>query len=156
MFFTGAITLSGTVGPSNDFLDFPKLLEADSATLPITSSSDYNTWLPKWLQLIASCPTSVHVPPEACSIITPLLSTEWRSLLAEHPHPELVQFFTSSISNGFRIGFRPPQSYAKQARKNMESAYAHREVVDNYLQAENHCSQSCWSIFSLSGPKWSD
>ena len=85
---------------------------------------------------MASCPTSIYVPQEAHTIITPLLYAEWRSLLAEHPYPELVQFFTLGISNGFRIGFSSPQSNVKQARKNMESAYTHKEVVDNYLQTE--------------------
>ena len=59
---------------------------------------------------MASCPTSIYVPQEARTITTPLLNAEWRSLLAEHPYPELVQFFTLGISNGFRIGFSPFQS----------------------------------------------
>ena len=88
------------------------------------------------MQLIVLCPTSIHVPQEACIITTPLLSAEWRSLLAEHHYPELVQFCTTGISNGFRIGFSPPQSHTKQVQKNMQSAYAHKEVVDSYLQTE--------------------
>ena len=76
------------------------------------------------------------MPKEACTITTPLLTAEWRSFLAEYPYPESVQFFTSGISNGFRIGFIPPQSHVKQAWKNMESAYTYKEVVDNYLQTE--------------------
>ena len=98
--------------------------------------SNYSTWLPEWLQQTASSPTTIHVPQEACIITTPLLPSEWRSLLAEYPQPELVQFFTSGLSNGFRIGFTHPKSCLKRARKNMESAYLHREVVDNYLQME--------------------
>ena len=124
-----------TAKPSSDFLDFPKLVKADTSTLLALPPSDYTTWLPEWLQR-TSCPTTIHVPQEARIITTPLLSLEWNSLLVEHPHPELVQFFTSGITNGFRIGFCPSQSFYKQARKNMESAYTHKEVVDNYLQLE--------------------
>ena len=71
---------------------------------------------------------------------------EWGLLLTEHPHTELVQFFILGISNGFHIGCKPPKL---QAGKNMESAYAHKEVVDNCLQAEV-------SIARVSGPfAWS-
>ena len=100
------------------------------------SSSNNHTWLPEWLQLTASCPEGVHIPPEACIITTPLIPPAWQSLLADHPHQALVQFFIYRILNGFRIGFSHLKFNLKRARKNMESAYAHKEVVDNYLQEE--------------------
>ena len=97
----------------------------------------YITWLPEWSHLIASCPTRVHVPQEACVINTPLSLTAWKSLLTEHPHQELVQFFTTGISNGFRIGFSQSKFFQlKRARKNIQSADLHKQVVDSYLQEE--------------------
>ena len=69
-------------------------------------------------------------------ITTPLSSSAWESLLAEHPHQELVRFFISGISNGFRIGFKHTNPVLKQAWKNMESANAHKDVVSIYLQEE--------------------
>ena len=101
-----------------------------------TPSSNYNTWLPEWLQVTQSSPTRIHVPQEACEVTTPLSLVAWKSLLAQHPHQDLVQYFTTGVSNGFRIGFRHSDSHFKRARKNMESAYAHKQVVDNYLQEE--------------------
>ena len=83
-----------------------------------------------------SSPSTIHVPPQARLITTPLSSSAWEYLLAEHPHQELVRFFISGISNGFRIGFKHTNSVLKQARKNMESANAHKDVVSIYLQEE--------------------
>jgi len=102
----------------------------------VSPSISYETWLPQWTKIMMSCPTAIQVPQEACTITTPLLPAEWKLLLAEHPHKHLVQFFTTGIAEGFRIGFSAPQSSLKQARKNMESAYSHKEVVDKYLQTE--------------------
>ena len=78
----------------------------------------------QWLQLIASCPTPIHMPQEAHTITTPMLYAEQRSLLAEHPYPELVLFFTSGISNGFRVSFRPPQSCQTNSEEHGECLYS--------------------------------
>ena len=126
-------TITGLTSEYLDFTNFPK---ADLATLSTVSSSNYNTWLPEWLHLIASCPTRVHVPQETCVINTPLSLSARKSLLTKHPHQELVQFFTTGISNGFRIGFSHSKFQLKRARKNMQSAYLHKQVVDSYLQEE--------------------
>ena len=83
-----------------------------------------------------SSPSTIHVPPQARLITTPLSSSAWEYLLAEHPHQELVRFFISGISNGFRIGFKHTNSILKQAQKNTESANAHKDVVSIYLQEE--------------------
>ena len=80
-----------------------------------------------------SFPTTIHVPPRACLITTPLSSLVWEYLLAGHPHPELV---ISGISNGFQIGLKHTNSNLKQARKNIEGANAHKDVVSTYLQEE--------------------
>ena len=123
-------------GLSSEYLDFTNFPIADPATLPAVSSSNYITWLSEWSNLIASCPTRIDVPQEACVINTPLSLTAWKSLLTEHPHQELVQFFTTGISNGFRIGFSQSKFQLKRARKNMQSADLHKQVVDSYLQEE--------------------
>lgn len=130
------IPLCAIAGLSSDHLDFTHLLIADTTSLSTMPSSNYNIWLPEWLQVMASCPTSVHVPQEACVVITPLSLVTWKSMLAQHPYQDLVRFFTTGISNGFRIGFRYSDSHLKRARKNMENAYAHKQVVDNYLHEE--------------------
>ena len=106
--------------------------------------------------MVTSCPITIHVPQEACIITTPLLSSEWQSLLTKHPQPELV-FFISGISNGFCNGFKPSKSCLKQAQRNMESAYAHKEVVDNYLQAEVSMARVVGSfVYSVSMARLAD
>ena len=84
-----------------------------------------------------------HVPVEAGSIHTPLISAAWRQYLKEHLHQNLVQYFLQSISLGFREGF--DGSGTQSAQKNLQSAVDHPTVVDNYLQNE-------LSLGRMSGP----
>ena len=93
-------------------------------------------WLQEWSRLIGTIPPPPRVPPEACHITTPLIVTAWRQLLLGHPHRDLVHFLLSGLSHGFRLGFSPTGSTLKPARRNMQSALLHPEVVDKYLLAE--------------------
>ena len=86
--------------------------------------------------LIGIIPPPPRVPPEACHITTPLIATAWRQLLLGHPHRDLVHFLLSGLSHGFRLGFSTPGSTLKPARRNMQLALLHPEVVDKYLLAE--------------------
>ena len=81
------------------------------------------------------------MPLEATAVITPLVSSNWKTLLAEHPNQSLVKFFTSGIADGFRIGFKHPTESLLPAKKNMYCATQHSAVVDKYLAEEisHHC-----------------
>ena len=81
--------------------------------------------------------------PEAYRIQTPLIKEVWRHHLQNYHHQDLVQYFLSSISNGFQIGFQGanPQS----ANKNLLSATAHPNIVEEYLEHE-------LSLGRMSGP----
>ena len=45
-------------------------------------------------------------------------------------------FFLEGISNGFRIGLTTPTQPLQPARRNLQAALLHRQVVDEYLQTE--------------------
>ena len=76
------------------------------------------------------------VPPEATSITTPLHPKEWKRLLCEHPDRPLIHYFISSLTHGFRVGFKNPPSKLRSAYKNLAGALEYPQVVDDYLQAE--------------------
>ena len=76
------------------------------------------------------------VPPEATSITTPLHPKEWKRLLCEHPDRPLIHYFISSLTHGFRVGFKNLPSKLRLAYKNLAGALEHPQVVDDYLQAE--------------------
>ena len=78
----------------------------------------------------------VKVPHESMAVTTPLKVENWASLLATHPNQELVQFFISGISEGFRIGFKPPPKPLKSARRNQVRALQHPDTVSQYLADE--------------------
>ena len=140
---------------SSEYQNFINFLIADLASLSTVSLPNYNTWLPEWLHLIALCPTRVHVSQEAWVINTPLSLSAWRSLLDEYLHQELVQFFTTGISNGFRISFSHLKFHLKRAQKNMQSAYVQASGRQIFTRRTIH-EQSCWSICSFTGSTQSD
>ena len=76
------------------------------------------------------------VPPEATSITTPLHPKEWKRLLCEHPDRPLIHYFISSLTHGFRVGFKNLPSKLRSAYKNLAGALEYPQVVDDYLQAE--------------------
>ena len=66
---------------------------------------------------------------------TPLQRREWEKVLATHPDHAFARYICQGLQYGFRIGFHhgaPLQS----AKRNMESARSHPEVVTDYLQKE--------------------
>lgn len=102
------------------------------ATLPTQ-----DTWLKEWQGQIADGPQSVQVPDSACAIHTPLIHSAWSQALAEYPDQTLAQFFLKGITEGFRIGYSKGTGHdLKSARKNLEGATQHPQVVDDYLEKE--------------------
>ena len=62
---------------------------------------------------------------------------QWKKFLVKHPNRALVNFFISSISQGFRLGFTTPYSHSSQhARILFRHMSIHAEVEDEYLAAE--------------------
>ena len=74
--------------------------------------------------------------PGATSVSTPLIPSTWEALLTSHPNRQLVQFFMSGISQGFRIGFKQPKKTLKSAKRNLGCALDHPETVTKYLADE--------------------
>ena len=79
---------------------------------------------------------AVYVPPTAAAIATLLMTQNWLALLAYHPNKQLTEFFTTGISQGFRICFDAPQSTLRSASQNLACALQHPEVFDRYLSEE--------------------
>ena len=93
-------------------------------------------WLNKWMTHTANSPTTPLVPLQACQIATPLIASAWRTLLIAHPHRELINFFLSGITHGFRVGFNYTSPALQSVKKNLQSATEHPEVTDQYIQKE--------------------
>ena len=68
--------------------------------------------------------------------MTPLIPKNWALLLSSHPNQELAQFFITGISHGFRIGFKKPPKPLKSAKRNLECALHHPDIVTQYLADE--------------------
>ena len=81
-------------------------------------------------------PAASTVPPSARRIHTPLILKCWQYHLVSHPNEDLVDFFLHGISQGFRIGFKGSTSSLHSARKNLQGAILHPEVVDAYIKDE--------------------
>ena len=81
-------------------------------------------------------PAASTVPPSARRIHTPLILKCWQYHLVSHPNKDLVDFFLHGISQGFRIGFKGSTSSLHSARKNLQGAILHPEVVDAYIKDE--------------------
>ena len=62
----------------------------------------------------------------------PLVLATWRCA------QPLAQFFLNGISEGFKIGDNYGSVYLKSARKNLDNALQHKQVVSEYLQTEIH------------------
>ena len=109
--------------------------------MPLTTLSgfDYRQWLPQWQRVSCNTPSNAMLlPPEACKISTPLNVSAWSIYLWTHPHQDLAQFYVKGITEGFRIGFTYHSQFLKSARRNLESARDHPEVVKEYLKTEVH------------------
>ena len=77
-----------------------------------------------------------RVPLSACQINSPLSVSGWRYLLRGYPNQDLVHFFLSGISEGFRIGYTYKEFTCKSAQTNLFGALSHPEIVDQYLETE--------------------
>ena len=82
-------------------------------------------------------------PPEAYHRQTPLIKEVWHYHLQNHHQQDLMQYFLTSISNGFQIGFHGTS--LQSAKKNLVSVATHPEVVEDYLKHE-------LSLGRMSGP----
>ena len=80
----------------------------------------------------------VKVPPALRTISSPLRADDWEAELQYHPDQEFAGYLVSGIRNGFRIGYdygAKAQANVK-ASKNMHSARAHPEPIDDYIGEE--------------------
>ena len=96
----------------------------------------YEPWLSEWTSHLTGVSETVFVPLEASKISTPLHTQNWQALLEEYPSKPLASFFMFRISHGFRIGFNQPFSTLKSAKKNLDCALQHPQVVGEYLLEE--------------------
>ena len=134
---------------SNDFnitdldctLIHTTFFESDQASLPTqltTINHIYQvTYTPHLLALDSCRPLcQTPLPCEGRSIISPLKSHAWSSLLATHPDPRLAEYLVRGITEGFRIGFRYSEFFTRPANSNMPSALANPTPVTSYIQTE--------------------
>ncbi len=88
------------------------------------------------LQLNAVSSSSVSALPSQLHVInTPLQADAWQRCLEKHPDLDYVHYILTGIREGFRIGFNLQQPLQK-SRRNMQSAYSHREVVAKQLTSD--------------------
>jgi len=98
--------------------------------------NSYQDWIPAWTAHLRSSADDAKVPQEATYISTPLVPSTWRALLESYPNKQLVQFFISGISQGFRIGFKQMTKPLKSAKRNLDCALDHPDTVTQYLTDE--------------------
>ena len=108
-----------------------------------TRTLSYNQWLAAWLDCLTPLSSPCKIPPEAYCMQTPLIKEVWHYHLQNHHQQDLVQYFLTSISNGFQIGFHG--TGLQSAKKNLVSVANHPEVVEDYLKHE-------LSLGRMSGP----
>ena len=89
--------------------------------------------------LITASDDTIRVLPSTTATTTPLITGNWVSSLANYPNKQLIEFFITGISQGFRIGYSAQQSSLKSASRNLPCAFHHPEIVDQYLAEE--CAQ---------------
>ena len=116
--------------------DAMQLSEADVNSLHDDATPSYETWLVQWTKHLVGLSETVVVPSVAATVTTPLNINGWQARLMGYPNRLLVTFFISGLTQGFRIGFNQLPVMLKSARKNLDGALRHPEVVDEYLTAE--------------------
>lgn len=104
-----------------------------SYVLEEESEISMSAWIQKWHAQIAAAPNSPQVPLAVCSITTPLLLSGWCFLLRGHPHLDMVHFVLKGISEGFRIGYSYGSSLLTSAKQNLQGAFMHPDVVEEYV-----------------------
>ena len=113
------------------------LLLVDDAELMVTTSPPhYLAWLQDWNTHMEGVSTSVSVPAPARLIQTPLIIPRWTQALQAYPLKSLADFFLTGITFGFRVGYNHPTRPLRSARKNLEGALLHPEIVEDYLEAK--------------------
>ena len=66
---------------------------------------------------------------------TPLHTHAWEAALSTHLDRAFARYITDGLQNGFRIGFQW-ESPLRSATANMESAWQHPEVIQEYIDKE--------------------
>ena len=70
-------------------------------------------------------------------------------MLADYPSMLLVNFFISGIQEEFGVGYTPCTAKIKSAKRNLQCALEHPEVVESYLADEVALGCVFGSIFLL-------
>ena len=97
---------------------------------------NYCNWIPAWKSHLEGLPMDVKVPPAAMAISSPLVASNWRRLLSDHPNRPLVDFFINGVVEGFRIGFKQQSEPLQSAKRNLSCALQHPDIVKSYLTKE--------------------
>ena len=79
---------------------------------------------------------AAQIPPEACTIATPLSPRRWEQALANHPDRQFARYIVNGLRDGFRIGFQHDKAHCRPATTNMQSAFRYPEPVVTYLESE--------------------
>ena len=74
-------------------------------------------------------------PPPFLHVKSPLILSAWEEGLASFPDRAFASLLTRGIAQGFRIGV-PTSFTGRLAPRNLQSAYDHKEVVEDYLDRE--------------------
>ena len=115
-------------------IDLLQRTSADFSCTPLDCHS-YGNWLPQWKRHVASTPNHSILPLSAQDIATPLQVQNWQYFLHAYPNQQLMEYFTTGLLTGFRIGCSSG-TQLRSAKRSKSSALAHRSVVNNYLQVE--------------------
>ena len=76
----------------------------------------------------------VRLPP----VSTPLRLSAWSSRLQGHPDQRFSSYVLRGLEHGFRVGFNRQAVPLQSAKRNMQSALEHPEVVGRYVEEELH------------------
>ncbi len=74
-----------------------------------------------------------RVPDELKRVESPLVVSQWSSLLKDHPDKQFAQYVLTGIAEGFRIGFDYVRAECRSAQSNLRSAESNPDVVATYL-----------------------
>ena len=121
-------------------MDYPLAVSSDSEP-SFSGAPDYSSWLLEWLKLCEKAPAVPKVPPVAQSITSPLDQFTWQYFLKGEADKELAHFFLTGLANGFRIGFNYDTGTVQPVSRNLQCAYDHPQVVEDYLHAEVRSSR---------------
>ena len=75
------------------------------------------------------------LPPDPRCVASPLNVLAWQEGLASYPDKAFAAFLLRGIVGGFRIGV-PADFQGRPAHRNLQSAYDHQQIVQDYLDRE--------------------